>query len=258
MRAYGGNLAGRWAGEIAAAIAQAADPRRAGQEKRYLKSSLDHLGTGIPPLRRAVGSFLRAHPALTRDDVVALVEALWREPVHELRTAAVEVLADRGHLLEARDLGLVERLVRASGTWALVDGLAAVVAADLVERFPALTSELDRWSSDADFWVRRSALLALLRPLRRGEGDWDRFAAYADAMLEEREFFIRKAIGWVLRETGRKRPGLVYDWLEPRAGRASGVTLREAVKPLPPEQRERILGRASGRGRGAAGRRTGR
>jgi len=53
-------------------------------------------------------------------------------------------------------------------------------------------------------------------------------------MLEEKEFFIRKAIGWVLRDTGRKRPDLVYAWLLPRAGRASGVTLTEAVKPLSP------------------------
>ncbi|MGH2722107.1 MAG: DNA alkylation repair protein [Actinomycetota bacterium] len=253
-----GNIAGPWAREIAAAIAQSADPRRAAQERRYLKSSLDHLGTGIPALRRAVRAFLRAHPCLTRDDVVALAEALWGEPVHELRTAAVEVLTERVRLLEARDLALVERLVRGSGTWALVDGLAVVVAGDLIERLPALTAELDRWATDADFWVRRSALLALLRPLRRGEGDWDRFAAYADAMLDEREFFIRKAIGWVLRETGRRRPGLVYDWLEPRSGRASGVTLREAVKPLTPEQRERILIPARRRGRRSAAPRTGR
>ncbi len=59
-------------------------------------------------------------------------------------------------------------------------------------------------------------------------------------MLEEREFFIRKAIGWVLRDTSRRRPELVFDWLAPRAGRASGVTLREAVKYLTPEQRQAI------------------
>lgn len=51
-------------------------------------------------------------------------------------------------------------------------------------------------------------------------------------MLEEKEFFIRKAIGWVLRETSKKRPDLVYVWLVPRAHRASGVTMREAVKYL--------------------------
>jgi 3-methyladenine DNA glycosylase AlkD len=60
-------------------------------------------------------------------------------------------------------------------------------------------------------------------------------------MLDEREFFIRKAIGWVLRDTGRKRPDLVYEWLLPRAARASGVTIREALKPLSAAQRAAII-----------------
>jgi 3-methyladenine DNA glycosylase AlkD len=67
-------------------------------------------------------------------------------------------------------------------------------------------------------------------------------------MLDEREFFIRKAIGWVLRETGRKRPELVSEWLLPRAARASGVTVREAVKHLPEREREEILRRYRGEG----------
>ena len=60
-------------------------------------------------------------------------------------------------------------------------------------------------------------------------------------MLEEKEFFIRKAIGWVLRETAKRRPWLVPDWLAPRVHRASGVTMREAVRPLPADVRERLL-----------------
>jgi len=60
-------------------------------------------------------------------------------------------------------------------------------------------------------------------------------------MLDEREFFIRKAIGWVLRETARKQPDLSNAWLGPRADRASDVTVREAVKYLPNAQRETIL-----------------
>ena len=84
-------------------------------------------------------------------------------------------------------------------------------------------------------------MLALLLPLRRGEGDFDRFSRYADAMLDEKEFFIRKAIGWILRETAKKRPAMVYEWLLPRAARAPGVTVREAVKPLSDQQRASIL-----------------
>jgi 3-methyladenine DNA glycosylase AlkD len=82
--------------------------------------------------------------------------------------------------------------------------------------------------------------------LRRGDGDWDRFSRYADAMLDEKEFFIRKAIGWVLRDTGRRRPEIVAAWLEPRIEHASGVTVREAVKPLPDGVRATLLARRKG------------
>ena len=75
-------------------------------------------------------------------------------------------------------------------------------------------------------------MLCLLEPLRSGGGDWERFCRYADQMLGEREFFIRKAIGWILRDTSRQRPELVADWVRSRVDRMSGVTRREAVKYL--------------------------
>jgi 3-methyladenine DNA glycosylase AlkD len=229
-----------------AELRAAGTPERAEQEKRYLKSELEHYGTSVPATRRVVKAAL-AGRALGHDDVVGLVERLWERHVHECRAAAVEVLELSVDSLRAGDLPLLERLLRESRTWALVDGLAASVVGPLVERFPALGAELDRWAEDGDFWIRRSALLANLVSLREGRGDFDRFSRYADAMLEEREFFIRKAIGWVLRDTSRKRPQLVYEWLRPRAGRASGVTVREAVKHLSEALREEILTAYRGR-----------
>ncbi len=234
--------------DIVAALRAAGDPSRAARERRYLKSDLRHLGVSVPGIRRVIVDFARAHPELSRTEVLTVVRELWEAPVHERRMAAVELLDVYGSVLRPRDLSLIERLIRQSRTWALVDGLAATVAGGLVERFPELAGRLDRWAADRDFWVRRAALLALLGPLRRGEGDFGRFARYADAMLEDREFFIRKAIGWVLRETGKARPGLVAGWLRPRAARASGVTVREAVKYLPQVDREAILA-AYGRSR---------
>ncbi|HEX2293198.1 MAG TPA: DNA alkylation repair protein [Gaiellaceae bacterium] len=223
------------------ALRAAGSPERAANERRYLKSSLEHYGVTVPAIRKIA----RAEwgDGWDRAELLATVEALWARPVHECRMAAVELLELGSALLCAGDVELLERLLRESRTWALVDGLAASVVGPLVEREPSLGPTLDRWAADDDFWLRRSALLALLGPLRRGGGDWERFARYADSMLEEREFFIRKAIGWVLRDTSRKRPDLVADWLEPRAARASGVTVREAVKHLPEGRRERILAR---------------
>lgn len=230
---------------IDAALRARAVPERAAGEKTYLKSALDHYGTSVPATRAAVREAL-AGAALDHDALAAVVAALWDVPVHERRAAAVELLEMHRSALVVDDAALLERLLRESRTWALVDGLAASVVGPLTEADPAWGAWLDRWASDPDFWLRRSALLAHLLPLRTGGGDWVRFTRYADAMLAETEFFIRKAIGWVLRDTARKRPGLVFDWLLPRAARASGVTVREAVKPLSEAQREAVLAARKG------------
>jgi len=238
----------RLVAEIDTELRSRGTPDRAIHEKAYLKSDLTHYGTTVPAIRSLTRSIARELPNLDHDALIDAVTALWAVPVHERRMAAVELLDLHANLLEARDIALLERLLRESRTWALVDGLAASVVGRLVERCPELGATLDRWAVDDDFWMRRSALLALLGPLRRGEGDFDRFSRYADAMWEEKEFFVRKAIGWVLRDTARKRPRLVYDWLLPRAQRASGVTLREAVKPLSDDQRAAVLAARAGDG----------
>jgi 3-methyladenine DNA glycosylase AlkD len=229
------------AADIERRLREAGTPARAAAEQAYLKSSMEFAGLGLPGLRGIVRAQLPRRPTMARDDLLAVVTELWARPLFECRLAASMLLVDHTEALTPADAALVERLIRESGTWALVDELAPAVMGALVERHPELTAVLDRWAADENFWVRRAALLSLLRPLRRGEGDFDRFARYADMMLAEREFFIRKAIGWVLRDTGRRRPDLVATWLEPRIGQVSGVTLREAVKPLPPETAARLL-----------------
>ncbi len=233
-------------GSLVAAIetelARRGTRERAEGAKRYLKSELVFLGSDTRAVREIVREVLNGAAPLTRRRVLTLVEALWRRGVFELRATAVEVLIARGALLRSADIAPVEGLIRDSHTWALVDSLAVHVAGPLVVRFPGVNAVLDRWASDPDFWVRRAAILALLAPLRRGAGDFERFSRYADAMLEEKEFFIRKAIGWVLREVAKKRPGVVAAWLAPRTGRASGVTVREAVRYLPPGDREMLVG----------------
>jgi 3-methyladenine DNA glycosylase AlkD len=234
------DLADGLGAEIERRLRVAGTPARAAAGRAYLKSSREFAGASLPQTRQIVGDVTRAR-SLSREDVLRLAQALWDRPLHECRTAALVLLVSRAGDLLAGDAVLVERLIRQAGTWALVDDLAGKVMGGLVERFAELGGTLDRWASDEDFWIRRSALLALLGPLRRGEGDFDRFGGYADSMLEEREFFIRKAIGWVLRDTARRRPELVAAWLAPRVARASGVTMREAVKPLPPATKQALL-----------------
>jgi 3-methyladenine DNA glycosylase AlkD len=229
---------------IDAELRAAGSPERAAQSRAYLKSDSDieHYGVTVPAMRAVVKAVAKEHRGWSHDDLTTIAAALWAEPVVDRRMAAVELLTQFVDRLEPNDLAQLEGFLREAKTWALVDALAASVVGAIVNRDPQTTGPvLDRWATDNDFWIRRSALLALLVPLRNGGGDFDRFSRYADAMLDEKEFFIRKAIGWVLRETAKKRADLVYAWLLPRANRASGVTIREAVKPLSEEQRAKIL-----------------
>ena len=245
------------AAAIDAELRRHRNPARAPAEKAYLKSDLEFLGVGLPAMRQTVRALKRQHAGLDRQALLALVAILWSRPVFERRMMAVLLLEAFQSLLRPADMKLLERLIRQSKTWAFVDELAIAIVGPLVERSPGVLRVIDRWAEDEYFWLRRSAMLALLRPLRRGDGDFRRFARYADRMLGEREFFIRKSIGWILRETGKPRPDLVYAWLLPRATRASGVTVREAVKYLSSAQRAGVLaahqsakrpGGASGRG----------
>ena len=237
------------ANALDAALRAVAVPERAAQEKAYLKSDLEHYGASVPALRKATLAFLGELPGLGHDAVVGLAQELWSRGVHELRAAAVEILEQRVSVLDPNDLPLLERFLREARTWALVDGIAPSVVGPLMERFPEVEDAVVRWAADDDFWLRRAALLSYLLPMRRGEPVFERFARLADPMLEEREFFIRKAIGWLLRDRGKRAPDEVFAWLEPRKERASGLTLREASRYLPEQQREKLL---SGRGRRAS------
>ena len=226
---------------------------RAEQEKRYLKSDLEFFGVTVPAIRRELGAFTGSNRGIGRAEVLGVVGRMWapfdpdaigtqdRRPVHELRMGSVLLLEGFAGMLLPDDAALIERMIRESKTWAYVDNLAASVMGPLVEANPGLMETLDRWAEDEDFWVRRSAMLALLLPLREGRGDLERFFRYADSMLDEREFFIRKAIGWVLRETSKKRPAEVREYLASRIGRVSGLTLREGAKRLPEGEREALL-----------------
>ena len=223
------------AASITEALFDHADPARAEGERAYLKSDREFLGVSVPDGRRVVKEALRDAGDLDREQLRDLAEELWAGPVFECRRAAVEVLLARAAALGAGDLDLVEALVRDGETWALVDPLAVGVAGSIVARGvdEVVGTALDRWSEDPDsFWMRRASMLALLVSLRRDDRDWARFCRYADRMMGEREFFIRKAIGWVLRDLSRRRPDQVRAYVTPRLDQMSGVTRREATKYL--------------------------
>jgi len=220
------------------------DAERAAGAKAYLKSDLEFIGVAARPLRAVARAFLADHPGIDRRQLIDLVQTLWQRPVFELKAVAVALLERRNRDLLIDDLEVVEDLLRRSHTWALVDWLCTKVAAPLVEIDPsAAMAILEKWSGDEDLWLRRASMLAQLPALRAGGGDFGLFASFASRMVGEKEFFVRKAIGWVLRDVSKKRPDLSYAFLSTHIHELSGLTLREGSKYLPAEQREELRNR---------------
>jgi 3-methyladenine DNA glycosylase AlkD len=219
-------------------LRRAGSPERAIGEKAYLKSALRFWGTSQETIRAAVHEYSDSHPDLTRADLRAIAETLYATDVHELRAAAIGVLERERETLGDRDMPWVIALVRRSKSWAYVDWIAPKVIGDVIARDPRARKRLAVWAKDGDFWVRRAALLAEHDALRAGGGDFALWSRLAASMLDEREFFIRKAIGWVLREVSKKRPELTYAFLRKHRDRVSRLSLLEGAKYLPgPERR---------------------
>lgn len=227
-------------GEVRRNLEASASPERAVYEKKYLKSSLEFLGSNTPTTSNEVKRLVREHKGMSRTELLALESKFWTTGVHELMVVGCGLLCRMNHLLEREDMDLLRARIAEYAGWAMVDYLSLKCVCPLVARLQ-LYDVLDRWAKDESFWVRRAAMLGLHVPMRQGDlGQWDRFTGYASLMIGEKEFFIRKAIGWILREVGKKNPQPVFAFLKEHWGQASGLTKREGAKYLPPEMRAEL------------------
>ncbi len=214
---------------------------RADGMKAYMKSDLRFHGVDSATVRMEARVYSNANAA-THDTLVRDAAALFATDGFDLRSVALALLARNHDKLGVDDLPWLIELARTAACWAHVDFVVTQVIEPILTREPARdrASWLRRWANDPSFWIRRVALLGQLRALSHEGGDFTLFAELAAPMLPEREFFIRKAIGWVLRAVSKKRPALVRDFLLEHAPACSGVTWREATKYLPPAMKRAV------------------
>lgn len=225
---------------VRAALASAGDPVRAAGQQAYMKSAMPYRGLTSPELRALLRPLL-ADPSLapsSRAEWETDVRALWDAAAYrEERFAA---LALSGHRVarpwqDPEALALYRHLVETGAWWDFVDVVAADRVGPILWRHREVVTPVLRADAvDDHLWVRRTAILAQLK--HREETDLDLLSDVIDANLEGttfgREFFIRKAIGWALRQHARTDPEWVRSFVEARGDRLSGLSRREALKHL--------------------------
>ena len=224
------------------------NPERAKKEKAYLYSDNKHYGLSAWEMGKYFSALDKELKLLPKKEAIELVNLLWNRPSHEEKMLALHVLNVHADKLDLTDMPLIEKLMRESKGWVYLDNLIIPIMPILIDKDKKGYEYLNKWVKDDDFWVRRSALLAQLLFFRKGVGDKRLFfelaktqfdeswidKVYKDKLQKERaRFFIRKAIGWVLRDMSVKGPDAVWKFLKENKGEMSGLSYREGSRKLP-------------------------
>ncbi len=204
-----------------------ANPAEAGPMKKYMREQFEYLGIKTPQRRELLKAFFAEYGLPPVDELEALVLELWAMPYREYQYTALGFLDRRKKVLTADSLPLLEKLITTKSWWDTVDGLAANQVGHVLARFPESRDEvIGRWRREENFWLRRTTLLFQLR--YKDQTDEALLFALIRENLEDKEFFIQKAIGWSLREYSKTNPEAVQQFVAKTE--LSGLANREALK----------------------------
>ena len=212
------------------AFAPAADPVRAAGMAAYMRGQFDFVGIASPARRALQAPIFRAFPQPTSEELVAMVDACWLLPEREYQYAALDYLSKHVSRLEPARISDVERWIVRRSWWDTVDVLCRHGAGALVRADPSLRRVMDRWLASPNMWLIRSAILHQERWGADADIAWV-FAACAQHTGHP-DFFVRKAIGWVLRtyaHRGALEADEVRTFIGEHSDELSGLSKREAM-----------------------------
>ena len=212
----------------------AGDPQRAVGQQAYMKSALPYAGLTAPELSRLLRPHLSMYAPAGRAEWEATIRLLWDDVTHrEEWYVALAIARHRAAAgwRDAASLELWRHLVVTGAWWDVGDVLAAHLVGDVLRHHRADATPVVRaWAGDDHLWLRRTAVLAQLG--HRHDTDLDLLAHAIERNLDDRTFWLRKAIGWALRDLARTDPEWVRAQVDRWGERMSGLSRREATKHL--------------------------
>jgi 3-methyladenine DNA glycosylase AlkD len=218
---------------IRSALAEASNPERAPGMQAYMKSEMPYRGIAAPEMRAITKRVFADHPVASCDKWRAAVLELWRGArFREERYAAITLLARPAHRsCRTPDvLPMFEEMITTGAWWDYVDEIAHHVG-DMLRVYPAEMRPVMRaWSTDKDLWKRRVSIICQIS--FKADTDLELLYANIEPNMAERNFFIRKAIGWALRAYAWTDPKEVARFVAAKEPSLSGLSRREALKNI--------------------------
>lgn len=218
-----------WNKQVIEALRPIAKPNIALQMKAYLRDQFECYGIQAGPRRLAVQPLFTTLQRPPVSEIPAVVHELWRQPERECQMVAIDLLIKVKDQLPPDTLSDIEQWITTKSWWDTVDMLATHIVGRLYQRHPIETKPvIQAWRKNENLWLRRTALLFQLKYKHRT--DVELLFAIIRENRHDRDFFIQKAIGWVLREYSKTDPEAVVNFVD--AESLDGLAKREALKWL--------------------------
>ena len=210
------------------AFFRANNPSNATQMSAYMRNKFPFLGIKKPDRAALQKEIFSRYVVNSEGELIALLCSLWDKSEREYQMAACDLAYRYRKLWTPKFLETIDQLIRTKSWWDSVDTLSSKILGALIKQFPELQVHMDIWIQDQNMWIRRAALIHQLS--FKKETDDQRLFSYCSATLHEKEFFIRKAIGWALRQHSRTDPQAVRNYLIINEKSLSPLSYKEASK----------------------------
>ncbi|OKL36908.1 DNA alkylation repair protein [Domibacillus mangrovi] len=208
---------------------QHTDIKYAEWSKNYLRNQFDFLGIRTPIRRSLTKQFLKDQGLPPKDKLKDVILILWDLPEREYQKAALDILEKTKKQLGPDDMPWLGNLIINKSWWDTVDVLSPHVMGYMFSTYPKLIPQYsEQWIDDENIWLQRAAILYQL--YYKDETDEERLFRYILKRANSDEFFVQKAIGWVLREYAKTRPVNVKSFVSQH--QLKPLSKREALKHL--------------------------
>ncbi len=218
--------------QILSSLRKKGDPTHARNEEKYLKTNFKCYGVYGTELHLSLNEFCKSHKDISKADLLYLLDSLWTSKYHTEKTFAIKLVSKYISLFGPKDIPYFKKWLKESDGWCHTDYICGLVVGELVYKHPTIKKTINCWRDDKVLWVRRASLISYIVSIRHTDRDIKDVFNNSIYLSGEKDFFIRKAIGWILREASKKYPKEVLGFVSKYENKLSNLSKKEAIRNI--------------------------
>lgn len=216
--------------DITKALEEKKDANHAERVSAYMRNQFQYLGVKKPVIADVQKNIFRKHAIKSRSTLEEILLELWAQEHREYKYVAMDLAKFHKKLWEPSILNTFKHMLCTSSWWDTVDDISEHLVGDLVKKYQSLEDEVAGWINHDYMWLRRTAIIYQL--FWKKETNEKILFNNCKVVMHEKEFFIRKAIGWALRQYSKTNPTAVREFIDQHRLSLSGLSIREGSKYL--------------------------